>query len=946
MSAQDAPAGDVTLMFTDIEGSTRSWDKYPERFHNALALHNSLIRKALAAHSGYEVKTIGDAFMVAFADPLAAARGAIAIQRAIESADFGDIPPQRVRIGLHSGEIEPYGGDYFGPVVNRTARIADAGQGGMILLSEELTARIRPDLPPDALVNDLGLHRLKDLGAPQRLFHLTHPDLPQRAYNALRTLNALPHNFPAQLTSFVGRQREVAELNEIIRRDGSRLITLIGSGGTGKTRLAMNVAADNLQHYKDGVWLVELTSILSASEVPSAIALALQIPVSPGTEADLRAQITAYLRDRRILLVLDNFEHVIEGARFVSALLRDCPQIACLVTSRQLLQIAGEREYPVEPMELPPADVSVANCLNYESMRLFVERGQVARPDFLLSIETVPAIANICRRLDGIPLAVELTATLMRGMTPQQILPRLRDRFRLLATQRRDLEPRQRSLRGAIDWSYELLTEDERILFAELSVFVGGFVLEDVEGVCSSLDALTLVFDLRDKSLLKANEVLGETRYSMLETLREYALEKMERDGDLPALKDKHAAYFLQKAETYAEQIMGGEASETMQAVTTDLDNLRAGMDWAVQQDDTSQIADYGRALFRFYKKRGLYSESNARLLCAEDACRRSDDQVSLAKILLQRGLILFDQSFIGAARHLFQESYDISKTLDDRPRLVPALNNLGLCAWGESDFREARRLWTEALELARETGQTNYESMLIGNVALIASDQGDFEAAQRYYDESMALHRREKDQEGMAFVLMNSGDMLRRQKRFDESLARLEEGRKLFEALGDTHNHALSCVRIGSTLIEAGRIEEAEPHVATGLQLAREIGDSWSEMAGLNAQGCILGAHGDIEAALARFRRAFELAGKIEGKQHAAVILQYAGVTLEQNGRLREAYIALFVAHREFVALELHDALAAGARLANLRSGLGDEAATLDETLAGLTPADALALR
>ena len=671
METPVAPAGDVTLMFTDIEGSTRAWQTYGDRFHAALLRHNALIRQAISAHRGYEVKTIGDAFMAAFARPLDGALCALKIQHSIEAEPFEEVGGMRVRIGLHAGTIEPIGGDYFGNAVNRAAHIENAGRGGMILLSEEMAQRIKNALPEGASLIDQGMHRLKDLSDLQNLFQLTHRDLPQRSYPALRTLAPSAHNFPAQLTSFVGREREIRELTGLLNDPDQRLITITGPGGTGKTRLSLQVAAECVPQYDQGVWLVELANVMRAQDVPAAVALALEIPLNQ--EGDVRAQTLAYLRERRCLLALDNFEQVIDAARFVSELLKTCPRVTVLISSRELLQIAGEQEYLLAPLELPTASVNLKTWTQYASLRLFVERCQSARPNFTVTESNVEDISEICRRLEGLPLAVELTSALTRGMTPQQIMPRLKNRLHLLASARRDLDPRQRSMRGAFDWSYDLLSEDERALFAELAVFAGSFSLEAAEAVCATPGVFTLIYALRDKSLLRSvnadysrddgakgdladnSEDISEedseanpeggARFAMLETLREYANEKRAASGE-SGLNARHAGYYLNLAQQWSEKLEGsGDAMRAQQRFQTDIDNMRAGMDWAAHQADSELVTAYGRALARFFLARGLYSEGNQRLATAEEACRRGGSLGALALILLQRGRIAFRQS-------------------------------------------------------------------------------------------------------------------------------------------------------------------------------------------------------------------------------------------------------------------------------------------------------------
>ncbi len=920
-TASVAPAGDVTLMFTDIEGSTRGWQTHGERFREALLRHNVLLRQAIVAHEGYEVKTIGDAFMVAFASPVHAGLCALEIQRLIEAEPFTELGGLRVRIGLHTDHIEPMDGDYFGNPVNRAARIESAAHGGMILLSEDTAQRMGDALPAEAILLDLGFHRLKDLSAPQKLFQLSHADLPAREYPALNTLSPDRHNFPAQLTSFVGRERESQELGALLADPARRLITITGPGGTGKTRLSLQVAADCVTQYRHGVWLIELAGVTRVEDVPAAIALALGIPLS--SEGDARAQLLGYLRDRVCLLVLDNFEQIVEAARLISDLLKQCPKVTALISSRELLQVAGEHEYALDSLALPPPGVTLQTWMQYASLRLFVERCQSARAGFVLTKDNLPDAATICRHLEGLPLAVELTSSLARGMTPAQIVPRLRDRFRLLASTRRDLDPRQRSMRGAIDWSYDLLTQDERALFAELSVFVGGFSLEAAEAVCETPMAFDLVYTLRDKSLVRGVEVDGEIRYSMLETLREYAREKREQEpaqeGAGSDLNARHAAYYLEQAQKWSEQLEGsGDAAQAQARLKADSDNMRAGMDWAVTQDECDMTAAYGRALARFFIAVGLHIEGDQRLNIAEQACRRGENYVSLALLLLQRGRIAYRMLHLDDARRFYEESHAISKRLGDTPRLVPPLINLGNIAWAQSDFALTQSLWEEGLALARETDQPRYEAMLLTNLSNIASGQGDFEASARYCDQSLTIHRRAGDEYSAAYALMHMGDALLRQSRYAEALQRVTESKEVFTRLGRQPELASACIYIGRILTGQGRLDEAEISIANGLQIAHSIADVWSEMHGRSALGVLHGKRHDLPQAFAAFRHAYQIAQHGDRSQ-IGQLLQQAGEALYANGYTPLACDAMRAAHHEFSALKLWDAEQISLRLAEI---------------------------
>jgi len=847
--APQPPVGDITLMFTDIEGSTRGWDTYRNAYQGALDRHNELMRRAIALHDGFEVKTVGDSFMVAFSSASQAARCALEMQVRIEAETFGEIGSLRIRIGLHSGCLQPIRGDYFGPIVNHAARIENAAHGGQIVMSEETADLIRAEMPPDASLSDEGLHRLKDLGAPIRLFLLSSSDLPQREYPPLRTLNMTPHNFPAQVTSFVGREREQRELSKLIVNQKARLVTLTGPGGTGKTRLSMQVAAEAVQEFKDGIWLVELASLTDAREVPAALSLALKIPIVG--ETSIPAQVFEYLAEKTALLVIDNFEQVVDAARFIGDLLKNCRGISCMVTSQHLLQIAGEVEYPLSPLDVPAAGACLEECFANPTVQLFAERAQTARPAFTLSDENVSDVVEICRRLEGLPLAIELTAALVRALTPAQILPRLKDRYKLLASSRRDLDPRQHSLRGALDWSYELLNEEERIFFAEISVFSGGFCLEDAETICADCDAMLMSFALRDKSLLKTEEANEEARYLFLETLRGYAAEKLEQTGSADVIRERHALHFLERAKQWNAELNSSGAA--MLRMIRDIDNLRAGMDWSIAQSKHEIVAAFGVAMGRFFLNRGLYDEGERRLASADHSARCIDDVRQLAQILLLRGRIAVQSGRHTDSWEFYKDSYTISDQLGDRTRMVMLLINMGGVSFKESDLPAADEYWTRGLELTRLAGQTNYEATLLSNLSMVAWKRGDHVSALAYIEDGLDIQRREKNRRSLAYTLLNYSEMLNDRGESTKALEQLQEARSICEEIGDRYGHTRAVIESGLCLIECGTdfADEANSTLNEGIRLSREIQDIEGEQEAAAGLAKLLYRRGERQKAL-----------------------------------------------------------------------------------------------
>jgi predicted ATPase/class 3 adenylate cyclase len=603
--------GTVTFLFTDIEGSTRMWETDSGSMSDALARHDELLRSAIETHGGYVFKTVGDAFCAAFPTAPDALEASVEAQRLLLEEQWPETGRLRARMALHTGATEERDGDYFGPPVNRVARLLSAGHGGQVLLSLPTHEMVRDQLPAGAALVDLGERRLKDLFRPERIFELTAPGLPSE-FPPLRTLESRPNNLPLQPTPLVGREREVAEIADRVQSEGARLLTLTGPGGTGKTRLALQAAADLLEEFEDGVFFVALATITDPELVPSTIAVPLGVKES--AEQPLTESLRGYLREKQLLLVLDNFEQVLESAPLVGELVAACPKLKILATSRIALRLYGEQEYSVPPLALPDPRVlpPLEVLTQYEAVRLFLERARAVRAEFSVTNENAPAIAEICARLDGLPLAIELAGARVRILPPQKMLERLSNRLKLLKGGARDLPTRQQTLRGAIDWSHDLLEEEEKILFGRLSVFSGGRTLEAIEEICDpegDLDALEGVESLVEKSLLRQEEgPNGEPRFVMLETVHEYAREKLQESGEAEKFKLAHAEYFLALAEE-TEPELKGSGERWLEHLEAEHDNFRAALDWTPQPGDTDLALRLGGALMMFWDIRGHYSE-------------------------------------------------------------------------------------------------------------------------------------------------------------------------------------------------------------------------------------------------------------------------------------------------------------------------------------------------
>ena len=585
----------VALVFTDIEGSSRLWDEHGDALMACVAEHNRILAEACAEFDRKVVKEEGDAFFLVFPSASEAVAFALDSQDRLAACDWYEHGPAgfRVRMGLHYGEAIQRRGDYFGPDVNRAARVCSAGHGGQVLVSGPLLENY-PDAAGDAVVRDLGRHRLRGMAEPEHLYQMSRETWTQQEWPPLRTLDEVPTNLPAQVTSFVGRESDLATLGELFADGSDRIITLAGPGGTGKSRLALQAAGQALQHFPDGAFWVELATLTEAHDVPGAVADALGLVV--GEDEEPLELVAHHCRDREMLLVLDNMEQVIEAAGFVADLVRRAPRLRTMVTSREVLRVPGERTHEVSPLALPVPPANWETLSQYESVRLFLDRAQAASPSFAITPENAPALAELCVRLDGIPLALELAAAWSRALTPEQMLKQLGPQSRVLSSRIRGVTERQRTLQDAIEWSYRLLGEEDQDALCRLSVFRTGFFLDAAEAACGPM-ALDSVMNLREKSLLGSREALGQQRYSMLGTIREFAAERLRERGAEEEAEAAHRRHFVAVAERLAKVWQCSRPTEVWQEVAVEGDNLLQAFANAVRRRATKGLSALASAV-------------------------------------------------------------------------------------------------------------------------------------------------------------------------------------------------------------------------------------------------------------------------------------------------------------------------------------------------------------
>ena len=874
------------LLFTDIEGSTGLWAKEPDRMRDALARHDALLRTAVESNLGTILKSTGDGIFAAFDDPLNGLQATLAIQRALADPAATSGIPIRVRCAVHVGAVEHRDGDYFGTAVNQAARIMGAAHGGQVLLSQSAAELLKDREPTGVTLSDLGLIRLRGLAAPARAYQVVHQDL-RREFPPLRSLEAIPHNLPQQVTSFIGRERELAQARALL--GGARLLTIVGPGGIGKTRLSLQIAADVLDSYPDGAWLVELALIVDVTLVPTAVAQVLGLQEAAGTS--VVETVCQHLASRRLLVVLDNCEHLVGAcAMLVDAMLHAAPHVRMLVSSREPLNVSGEQTYPLPPLALPGPESRAEDVARSDAGRLFVERARLRQPEFALSEGNVHLVAQICARLDGIPLALELAAARVGVLSVATICGRLDDRFRLLTGGARSALPRQQTLRALIDWSYDLLGAGEKMLFARLSVFVGGWTLPAAEAVCADQDlaqddVLELLVSLTQKSLVVPD---GDgARYRMLETIREYARDRLDKLDLRHAVRMRHLGCFLKLAETAEPYLEGGqEQPGWMARLDVEHDNLRAALEFSIDEtdDDETGLRLCG-ALYRFWAHRGHAREGRRWCLAALAHAASQSSTSAYLKALHASGTLAWRLGDITVARSQLEAALALSRELGDRTGEGRVLSNLGGVAIHQADDVSAQAFLEQAVAIHQATGNRGMEARVLNNLAALAVTRGRFLEAQSAAERSLELSRaldnpmeEATSLSHLGFLAQHNGEFAQARMLHERALATAREfGVREFE---------LELVRhLGEIALAQGDLALARTHFHSALATSKEIGNQHEVVLCLEAVAALMTRQASHE-------KAAHLCGAADALRHA--------IATPRTHDTREQYDAIIATCRE----------------------------------------------
>jgi predicted ATPase/class 3 adenylate cyclase len=857
------PVGIVTFLLTDIEASTRRWEQEPDAMRAAMSRHDVLFDHAVERHSGVIVKPRGegDSRFAVFPRATDAVAAAAECQQAFAREDWPTESPILVRVAIHTGEADLRDGDYYGPTVNRCARLRSIAYGGQTLISLATAQLVRENLPAGVSLRDLGEHRLKDLSWPEHVFQLVVPGVPDE-FPPLQSLDRHPTNLPIQATPFIGREREIEQVRDWIFDPSIRLVTLTGPGGSGKTRLALQVAANLVDRFPDGVFMVPLEAVLDPEFIVQSIAQVIGVRETSGSS--LIDDINEFLRDKTMLLVFDNFDRLVSAGPRLTDLLAANPSLTILVTSRQRLHLRGERELSVPSMGLPDSEnLPPLDRLNeFESIRLFVERAREVKPDFELDSENARAIVEICLRLDGLPLAIELAAARVRLFPPNALLKRLDRALPLLTGGARDLPARQQTLRDTIAWSHELLTEQEQTLFRRLSVFAGGFTLSaaaavtvaaesdpsepvgpDVDGAGDSHDPWLVSIEVLDnlealvaKSLLRQVQITSmdgdDPRFSMLETIREFGLEQLDASGELGRVRRGHAEFFLLLATEAEPELDGPDQGMWLQRLDQEHGNLRAAMTCALDSGDAELGLRLTGTLWPFWEVRGYITEG------------RSWTERMLA---------------------LGGEPEWRAKTL----------SGAGTMAWYQGDYESATKYHSEALDQYRLAGDERGVAFALSNLGVQFAQQDDYEQANQLFVDSLTRYRELDDHNGIAETLNNLGILATHHQNFERASELLLESLELAKRMGDKNGAAFALHNLGDNAYFQRDYEQASRHYLDSLRLHREIGSKVGAILSLGALASLAAATGDHE-------RGAQLLGAVEK------VISESDITLEQEEQAR----------------------------------------------------------
>ncbi|HMR39645.1 MAG TPA: tetratricopeptide repeat protein [Ignavibacteria bacterium] len=821
------PSGTVTFLFTDIEGSTRLSQEYPETIHSAIEKHHLILYEAIESNNGFVFDNIGDAFYCAFESPEDAVSAAVIIQKNLANYKWDDVVI-KTRIGIHSGAAEWNGENYMGYItLARTARVMSATYGEQIIISNDTYELLKNNIFSEISFRDLGERRLKDLIQPIRLYQIVAEGI-REEFPQLKTLDARPNNLPVQLSSFIGREEEMRQIKSILKE--KRLLTLTGPGGTGKTRLSLQIAAEIIDYFGNGVWFVELASLIEPELLPNAIMQAIGIKEQPKQKTE--DTLTDYLQDKEILIILDNCEHIIKACAILSEkILKNSPKLKIIATSREALVCYGEQIHKTLSLETPdPKEKeSPEQLTQYEAVRLFIERALSVNKNFRVNNENAPALADICHKLDGIPLAIELAAVRLKILSIEKINERLDDRFKLLTGGKRTALPRQQTLKALIDWSYDLLSEKEKTLWSRLSVFSGGWNLDAAEEICSDIsiiqkeEILDQLSNLTDKSIVIFNQ--DNNRYTMLETIKQYGHEKLLMSDEYKNIMSRFLNYQIELAETASKNFRGSNAAFWIKVLNNEYKNLEKGLIWSLENNENETGARLVGAIAQYLFIIGKISEA---MLWLEIVLKKQPESMDFyfCRVNYFIGKFARLNGDFEKAKNFLNRSLKYWREVGEKQGITDTLNSLGVNEFDQGRYEQAAEYYEENLEIYRESENKNGIAITLNNIGNVVSKLGDFIKANKLFEECLEIRRELKDKLGIGITLNNLGVLAFEQGEYEKATDLLNESLRIRHEIGDRNGISISFLNLGHTAYNQGDYLKASNFYEESLKICIEMGD------------------------------------------------------------------------------------------------------------------------
>lgn len=876
------PSGNLTFLFTDIEGSTKLAQDFPETLQPALEKHHEIMKNVIESNNGFVFEVVGDAFCCAFQNVEDAVKAAVDVQINLDAEKWIDVRI-KTRIGIHSGNAEWNGSRYMGYItLARAARVMSSGHGEQIIVSETSYELIKNKFytvkEKNISFRDLGERRMKDVVQPIRLFQILCPGL-REEFPPLKTLEARPNNLPVQLTNFIGREAEMKQVKDLLKQ--TRLLTLTGLGGAGKTRLAMQVAADLIDDFANGVWFIELASLFEPDLLPQTIMKVFGLKEEPNRS--LESTLFEYLKDKEILIILDNCEHLIDKcATLVEKLLSISAKLKIIVTSREVLHCSGEQVHRIASLDAPnPKEkLSLEKLSQYEAVRLFIERALSVNINFRVNDDNAPALAQICYQLDGIPLAIELAAARIKVLSVEKIYERLNDRFKFLTGGKRTALPRQQTLRALIDWSYDLLSEKEKIIWGRLSVFAGGWTLEAAEEVCSDEkiekeELLELLNQLTEKSIIIYNE--EKERFVMLETIRQYGKDKVRETNEYEKISVKHLRFYLELAETGSKKLRGFETESMLKVLDIEIGNLEKGLKCSIEDNHSEEGLRFAAALGIYWQIRGYFSDG---IHWHESILLKNPEtnNTIYSKVICQLGNFARLKGDVDNARKLLDESLQIRRRLGDKLSICESLIRLGILEYDQGRYEQASELYDEGLCIYRELGNKFGIAVILNNLGNVYSNQGEYSKAVTLYEESLATRRKTGDKIGIAICLNNLGIIAYEQGEYKKSTDLLQESLQLRHQLGNKEGIVITLLNLGNVSYYQGEYASASEFYKESLNISREIEDKGCIADSLFNLGKVSLEQEDLEQASKSFMESIAISRETKAQSQIAGALYGLG--------------------------------------------------------------------